>query len=115
MIRNKDASGVSGIGVVLEGAIYSNGMVVSYWLGRDFNSFAIHEHFYAFYFIHVKSHPNNDTVIEFDNELSPKPIVKERRAKCRHCGFPYEEHPKDLQWEDDGSRRSCAGNLISIV
>jgi hypothetical protein len=113
MVRNKDESGISGTGVVLEGAIFSNGMVVTYWLGRDYNSFGIHEHFYAFNFIHIKSHPTNDTELIFDGE--EKPVRKESRKNCRHCKQPYEEHPKDKQGEANGFRRSCSGNLIELV
>lgn len=115
MIRQVDETGISGTGLVLEGAIYSNGRVVVYWLGKDFNSFGFYDHLYAFYFLHIFKHPTNNTIIEFNNETSLEAIPKERRKKCRHCGFPYESHPKDRQGEETDLRRSCSGNLISLV
>lgn len=113
MVRNNDESGISGTGVVLEGSIFSNGRVITYWLGRDFNSFGMHDHFYAFYFIHVASHPTNDTELVFDGDS--KPVKRERRKLCRHCKFPFESHPKDKQSEESGYRRSCSGNLVELV
>lgn len=113
MLRNKDESGISGTGVVLEGAIYSNGQVVTYWLGKNFNSFGIYPHFFAFYFLHVKSHPTNDTQIFF-NEESANPVKKERRKTCRHCKELYSDHPRDLQWSTDKYRRSCSGDLVLL-
>jgi hypothetical protein len=113
MIRNNDESGISGTGVILEGAIFSDGHCITYWLGKDFNSFNIHKHFYAFYFIHVKSQPTNKTQIIFNEEV-PIPVPKERREKCRHCGNAYKTHPQDLQWEDTKRVRSCSGNLVEL-
>ena len=114
VIRNNDESGISGTGVILEGAIYSNGKVVVYWLGKNYNSFGIYDHFYAFHFIHIRSHPTNDTEIHF-NEKIANSVKRERRQTCRHCKNLYSEHPRDLQWQTDGNVRSCSGNLVELV
>jgi hypothetical protein len=39
MIRNFDESNISGTGMVLEGAIFSNGSTVVYWTASDIKSF----------------------------------------------------------------------------
>jgi hypothetical protein len=115
MVRNNDESGISGTGKILEGAIYSNGRVIVYWLGKDFNSFGFYDHLFAFHFIHVKSHPTNNTELVFNHELTPEPVKRERRKICRHCKNPYADHPKDRQWEISGLRRSCSGNLVELT
>lgn len=115
IIRNNDESGISGTGKILEGAIYSNGKVVVYWLGKDYNSFGIYDHFYAFHFIHIRSHPTNQTEIRFHEESANK-VRRERRKICRHCKNPYADHPSDRQWETDtGLVRSCSGNLVELI
>lgn len=115
VIRNNDESGISGTGKILEGAIYSNGKVVVYWLGKDYNSFGIYDHFYAFHFIHIRSHPTNQTEIKF-HEAAANIVKRERRKICRHCKNPYSDHPHDIQWNtEDGLVRSCSGNLVELV
>jgi len=113
MIRNFDESKVSGTGKVLEGAIFSNARVVVYWVGGKFKSFGNYENFFEFYSIHIASHPTNNTVLIFNEELGS--IKRERLQVCRHCKNTYEDHPKDKQWEDDGHRRSCSGNLVELT
>jgi hypothetical protein len=114
MTRHNDESGVSGTGQVLEGSIFGNGSVVVYWMASDYNSFGIYKNFYEFYAIHVGSHPSNNTVLTFDEDF-PVKVKKERRNQCRHCKNPYESHPKDIQWEENGLRRSCSGNLVELL
>jgi hypothetical protein len=66
MIRRKDESGVSGTGVVLEGAIFSSGSVVVCWLTQH-SSIGIYRSYQEFLKVHVISHPTNRTRIEFDD------------------------------------------------
>lgn len=115
MVRNSDESKVSGTGSVLAGVIFRSGKVVVSWHSKsDINSLGIYDNYYEFYFIHVASHPTNETQIIFDEE-SPKPLKRERNKACRHCKKPFNEHPKDLQWHENGLRRSCIGNLIELI
>ena len=62
LIRHNDQSGVSGTGRVLDGVVFPNGKVVVYWRAK-FNTIAVYESFEAFKFIHVDSHPTNNTEI----------------------------------------------------
>lgn len=67
MYREKDFSGVSGTGAVLEGVVFSSGKTIAQW--RDSptlkGSTVIYDSFNDFYGIHVASHPDNETRIEF--------------------------------------------------
>lgn len=62
--RKADESGVSGIGKVLEGCVFSDGTTVIRWCveGKP-NSTAIYPSFQDFKFIHIDSHPTNGTEI----------------------------------------------------
>ncbi len=70
IIRNKDQSGVSGTGRVLDGVIFPNGKVVVCWRAK-FNTVAVYESFEAFKYIHVDSHPSNNTEIIWLSENYP--------------------------------------------
>lgn len=62
MIRKADESGVSGIGKVLEGIVFSGGKTVVQWCveGKP-NSTVVYDTFEDFKIIHVYSHPTNGT------------------------------------------------------
>lgn len=60
MIREKDETGVSGTGKVLEGVQWSNGMVTTHWFGK-FESLNVYKSIDDFVTIHIKSHPTNNT------------------------------------------------------
>lgn len=66
MLRNADESGVSGIGIVLEGVVFSDGTTVVRWLvsGKP-QSTNVWESFEDFKFIHIDSHPTNGTEINW--------------------------------------------------
>lgn len=67
MIRRADESGVSGIGKVLEGVVFADGVTVIRWCVKDKpNSTAIYESFEAFELIHITSHPTNETQLVWD-------------------------------------------------
>jgi hypothetical protein len=66
MIRKNDESHVSGTGRVLDGTVFHNGKVVICWRteGNDgYSSLGIYDSFDAFKFVHIDSHPGNETEI----------------------------------------------------
>lgn len=66
--RKSDESGVSGTGRVLDGIVFHNGKVAICWRTENkhgYTSVAVYDSFEAFKFIHIDSHPTNDTEIEF--------------------------------------------------
>lgn len=65
IIRNNDESGISGTGHVIDGVIFASGKTVIEWLS-DTSSIAIYNSFEEFKFIHIDSHPSNDTEIIFN-------------------------------------------------
>jgi hypothetical protein len=66
--REEDASGVSGTGVVLEGTLFSTGTVVVHWLTPPpRGSIAIFDSLDQLLSIHVRPHPENRAVLEFDD------------------------------------------------
>lgn len=68
--REQDVSGVSGTGVVLEGVVFSTGAVVIHWLTPPpRGSIALFDTLEQFLSIHVVPHPENRTVLTFDDGL----------------------------------------------
>jgi hypothetical protein len=68
MRREFDCSGVSGTGMVLEGVAFSTGVVVIHWLTPPpRGSISVFDSLEQFLSIHVRPHPSNRTVIEFEN------------------------------------------------
>ena len=68
MRRAADASGVSGIGLVLEGVLFSTGVVVVHWLTPPpRGSISVFDSLEQFLSIHVRPHPDNGTVVEFED------------------------------------------------
>jgi hypothetical protein len=66
MVRRFDASGVSGVGTVLEGIQFSTGTVVVHWLTPPpRGSIAVFDSLEQFLSIHVQPHPENRTEIVF--------------------------------------------------
>ena len=71
LFRASDASGVSGVGEILEGVEFTNGKVVVSWLTdrvgskHGVSSQGFYNCFDDFYFIHCKSHPNNGSLIKW--------------------------------------------------
>ena len=71
--RTEDVSGVSGTGVVLEGTLFTTGVVVVHWLTPPpRGSIAIFDTLDQLLSIHVRPHPENRAVLTFDDgvELS---------------------------------------------
>jgi len=68
--READMSGVSGTGVVLEGTLFSTGVVVVHWLTPPpRGSIAIFDSLEQLLSIHVHPHPENRTVLAFDDGI----------------------------------------------
>ncbi|HEX9531096.1 MAG TPA: hypothetical protein VF954_08155 [Acidimicrobiales bacterium] len=68
MWRETDASGVSGTGLVLEGVVFSTGVVVAHWLTpAPRGSISLFDSLEQFLSIHVEPHPGNRTLITFDD------------------------------------------------
>lgn len=71
--RESDISGVSGTGIVLEGTLFTTGIVVVHWLTPPpRGSIAIFDTLDQLLSIHVRPHPENRAVLTFDDgvELS---------------------------------------------
>lgn len=67
--RQQDETGVSGIGVVIEGVEYATGQVVIHWLlPRPRGGIAIFDSLNDFLKVHVFPHPENKTIITFEND-----------------------------------------------
>ena len=78
MHRKQDESGVSGSGRVLDGVLFHTGQVVICWRTdveasqHGHSSLGIYPSWESFKFIHVDSHPKNETEIVFflEEEIS---------------------------------------------
>ena len=78
MRRVRDVSGVSGTGVVLEGVLFSTGVVVIHWLTpAPRGSISVFDSMDQFLGIHVVPHPDNLTVVTFEDgeQLTPDVVV----------------------------------------
>ncbi len=68
MHRESDASGVSGTGLVLEGVLFSTGVVVVHWLTPPpRGSISVFDSIEQFLSIHVRPHPQNHAVLVFED------------------------------------------------
>ena len=67
--RQYDETGISGIGVVIEGVEYATGQVVIHWLfPPPRGGIAIFDSLNDFLKVHVKPHPLNKTIITFEDD-----------------------------------------------
>ncbi len=77
LIRCFDETGVSGTGRVLDGVIFHTGQVVICWRGDlcevnpGFSSIALYPSWEAFEHVHIKPHPENETIVVFAPEWEP--------------------------------------------
>ena len=66
--RQSDETGISGEGVVIEGATFATGHTVIHWLTpAPRGSIAFFDAFDDFLKIHIKPHPTNKTIITFED------------------------------------------------
>ncbi|MGH9037636.1 MAG: hypothetical protein ACRD0O_17905 [Acidimicrobiia bacterium] len=80
MRREHDVSGVSGTGCVLEGVLFSTGVVVIHWLTPPpRGSISVFDSMGQFLSIHVAPHPDNHTCLVFEDghELAGEDLVIE--------------------------------------
>jgi hypothetical protein len=85
MRREFDVSGVSGTGLVLEGVLFSTGVVVVHWLTPPpRGSISVWDSLDQFLAIHVRPHPANRTVLLFEDgeELTWEP-AREAHAQAQ--------------------------------
>jgi hypothetical protein len=78
MRRVSDVSGVSGTGTVLEGVLFSTGIVVIHWLTPPpRGSISVFDSIEQFLSIHVLPHPENGTVLTFEDgeQVEPSDVV----------------------------------------
>lgn len=74
LYRQKDESGISGTGRVLDGVIFHTGQVVICWRSDvstqnlGFSSLGIYPSWKAFLHVHVDPHPDNGTHVVFADE-----------------------------------------------
>ncbi len=76
MHRERDVSGVSGTGLVLEGVLFSTGVVVVHWLTPPpRGSISVFDSLDQFLSIHVQPHPDNHTMLVFEDgqQMAPSP------------------------------------------
>ena len=64
LIRNRDFSGVSGIGKVLDGVVWHTGQVTVCWR-TEHSSIATYPTWEDFKAVHIDSHPENETEIHW--------------------------------------------------
>jgi hypothetical protein len=82
MHREHDVSGVSGTGLVLEGVLFSTGVVVVHWLTPPpRGSISVFDSLDQFLGIHVRPHPTNHAVLVFEDgeQFAPADPVPEQR------------------------------------
>jgi len=86
MSRQHDASGVSGTGSVLEGVLFSTGVVVIHWLTPPpRGSISVFDSMDQFLSIHVRPHPGNHTVLTFEDGQT---LASEELAAERYVVLP---------------------------
>ena len=68
VFRRNDESGVSGTGVIIDGAVFATGQCVVHWLTLPpKGSIAIFDSMDDFIKIHIGPHPGNKTIITFED------------------------------------------------
>ena len=66
--RQKDQTGVSGEGVVIEGVILATGQAIIHWLfPPPRGGIAIFDSMNDFIKVHIKPHPGNKTIITYED------------------------------------------------
>ncbi len=80
MKRERDVSGISGTGIVLEGVLFSTGVVVIHWLTPPpRGSISVFDSMDQFLAIHMFPHPENHTRLVFEDgeELGAEDVARE--------------------------------------
>lgn len=75
MIRVHDESGISGTGHILDGVVFHTGQVVVCWRAKHGHSnIGIYKDWEDFEFVHINSHPTNETEIVWDTKCVLLPL-----------------------------------------
>lgn len=77
--RQRDESGVSGTGCVLEGVIFHTGKVYVCWRSKR-PSVGEYDSFEDFKATHIDSHPGNGTLIAWSDTAEPPPIEQAEKV-----------------------------------
>jgi len=102
--REYDVSGVSGTGIVVEGVLFSTGVVVVHWLTpAPRGSIGVWDSLDQFLSIHVQPHPENRTVVQFedgerimlDDHGHREITITTTRSRCRSS-------TRSPRWRVDG-------------
>lgn len=76
MIRVSDETGVSGVGIVVQGLLMCDGSVVSWWVVDNMPPRPhVDSCWRDFYTIHISKHPSNGSVVETKHEDSWVPVT----------------------------------------
>jgi hypothetical protein len=79
LVRPRDASGISGTGLVMQGVVFADGRVAARWVTEDRpRSTVLWDDFDAWYDVHVRPHPENESVVLFEDgrfDDMPAPAV----------------------------------------
>lgn len=80
LIRISDESGVSGIGHVLDGVVFPNGKTIVIWCTTKApSSTCVYDTFNDFWNIHLKPHPTNKSIIEWEDGKIQKTLHGKNR------------------------------------
>ena len=63
MVRQKDESGISGVGHVVTGVVFDDGTTVVKWNSRT-SSVVIYNWFEDFKEVHITGHPSNESILK---------------------------------------------------
>lgn len=98
--RQHDESGVSGVGVVLEGVVFGTGVTVVHWLQPPpRGSINVFDSFEQFMSIHVGPHPSNQTRILWSDGSTWEP------GDYPHAPTPWAEVPRPAETEQQRAHR----------
>jgi hypothetical protein len=65
--RGNDETGVSGIGVIIQGVLFANGKCVIQWICEPDPGDTQIKDFERFLDTHIRSHPTNKTILTYDD------------------------------------------------
>jgi hypothetical protein len=96
LVRPKDASGISGTGLVMQGVVFVDGRVAARWVTEDRpRSTVLWDDFDAWYDVHVRPHPENESVVLFEDghDGYDRPSLPQRRLHSQRHLYS-QRHPQ---------------------
>jgi hypothetical protein len=103
LYRNNDESGISGTGRILDGTVFHTGQVVTCWRTdiegskHGYSSLGVYDSWDHFQFLHLDSHPDNDSSIVWHTQresLNPYPM-RTADSMSKHAVNPDPVRRKD--------------------